>query len=65
MQFKREARVEREIDIPAFLLQNFSLSKIALQLAVNTKIIKAYMQNMMQKLNAENIEDSIQSIKAK
>ncbi len=65
MEFKQEALVEREIEIAAFLLQDFSLPQIAGQLAVNKKIIKAHIRNMMQKLNAKNIEDLIQSIKAK
>jgi DNA-binding CsgD family transcriptional regulator len=65
MEFKQEALVEREIEIAAFLLQEFSLLQIARQLAVNKKIIKAHLRNMMQKLNAENIEDLIRSIKAK
>ncbi len=65
MEFKQEALVKREIEIAAFLLQDFSLPQIAGQLAVNKKIIKAHIRNMMQKLNAKNIEDLIQSIKAK
>jgi len=65
MEFKQEALVEREIEIAAFLLQDFSLPQIAGQLAVNKKIIKAHIRNMMQKLNAENMDDLIQSIKAK
>ncbi|MBD0366005.1 MAG: helix-turn-helix transcriptional regulator [Flavisolibacter sp.] len=65
MEFKQEALVEREIEIAAFLLQDFSFKRIANHLKVNEKIIKAHIRNMMQKLNAENIEDLIQSIKAK
>lgn len=65
MEFKQEELVEREIEIAAYLLRHFSLRQIAGQLAVNKKIIKAHVRNMMQKLNAENIEDLIQSIKAK
>ncbi len=65
MEFKQEAFVEREIEKAAYCLQDFSLPQIAGQLAVNKKIIKAHIRNMMQKLKAENIEDLIQSIKAK
>jgi DNA-binding CsgD family transcriptional regulator len=65
MEFKQEALVEREIEIAAYLLQDFSLLEIAGQLAVNKKIIKAHIRNMMKKLNAENVEDLIQAIKAK
>jgi DNA-binding NarL/FixJ family response regulator len=65
MEFKQEELVEREIEIAAYLLQDFSLQQIADQLAVNKKIIKAHIRNMMQKLNAENMDDLIQSIKAK
>ncbi len=65
MEFKQEELVEREIEIAAYLLRDFSLRQIADQLAVNKIIIKAHIRNMMQKLNAESIEDLIQSIKAK
>jgi DNA-binding NarL/FixJ family response regulator len=65
MEFKQEALLEREIEIAAFLLQDFSLEKIAAHLEINKKIIKAHIRNMMQKLHAENIKDLIQSIKAK
>ncbi len=65
MEFKQEELVVREIEIAAYLLQDFSLQQIADQLAVNKKIIKAHIRNMMQKLNAENMDDLIQSIKAK
>ena len=65
MEFKQEALVEREIEIAAFLLQDFSPEQIADYLAVNKKIIKAHIRNMMQKLNAKNIEELIRSIKAK
>ena len=41
MEFKQEALVEREIEIAAFLLQDFSLLQIAGHLEVNKKIIKA------------------------
>ncbi len=65
MEFKQEELVEREIEIAPYLLQHFSLRQIADQLGVNKIIIKAHIRNMMQKLNAENIEDLIQSIKAR
>ena len=65
MEFKQEALVEREIEIAAFLLQDFSPEQIADYLAVNKKIIKAHIRNMMQKLNAKNIEELIRSIKAR
>ncbi len=65
MEFKQEALVEREIEIAAFLLQDFSPEQIADYLAVNKKIIKAHIRNMMQKLNAENIDDLLQLIEAK
>jgi DNA-binding CsgD family transcriptional regulator len=65
MEFKQEALVEREIEIAAFLLQDFSPEQIADYLAINKKIIKAHIRNMMQKLNAKNIEELIRSINAK
>ena len=65
MKFKQEELLEREIEIAYYLLRHFSLRQIADQLAVNKIIIKAHFRNMMQKLNAENIEDLIQLIKAK
>ncbi|MBA2761022.1 MAG: hypothetical protein H0U39_03505 [Segetibacter sp.] len=42
MEFKQEALVKREIEIAAFLLQDFSPEQIADYLAVNKKIIKAH-----------------------
>lgn len=65
MEFKQEELLEREIEIAAYLQQNFSLRQIAGQLAVNKKIIKAHILNMMQKLNAESREGLIRCIKAK
>ncbi len=65
MEFKQEALVEREMQIAAYLLKDVSLPQIAGHLEVSKKIIKAHIRNMKQKLNAENIEDLIQSIKAK
>ena len=65
MEFKREELVVREIEIAAYLLQDFSLRQIADQVGVNKKLIKAHIRNMMQKLNAENMEELMQSIKAK
>ncbi len=65
MEFKQEELIDREIEIASFLMQHFSLRQIADQLAVNKIIIKAHIRNMMQKQNAKNIEELIQSIKAK
>ena len=65
MEFKQEALVEREIEIAAYLLNDVSLQQIAVHLEVSKKIIKAHIRNMMQKLNAKNIEELIRSIKAK
>ena len=62
MEFKKEALLEREIEIAGFLLQDFSLGQIASRLEVNKKIIKAHIRNMMQKLNAENLEHLIENI---
>lgn len=64
MEFKKEALLEREIEIAGFLLQDFSLGQIASRLEVNKKIVKAHIRNMMQKLNTENIKDLMHSIKA-
>ncbi len=65
MEFKQEELVEREIEIAAYLLQDFSLQQIADQLAVNKKIIKAHILDMMRKLNEENREGLTRCIKAK
>ena len=64
MEFKKEALLEREIEIAGFLLQDFSLGQIASRLEVNKKIVKAHIRNMMQKLNTENIKELMHSIKA-
>ncbi len=65
MEFKQEELIDREIEIASFLMQHFSLRQIADQLTVNKIIIKAHVRNMMQKQNAKNIQELIQSIKAK
>ena len=62
MEFKQEALLERELQIASYLLERFSLEKIARHLAVNKKIVKAHIRNMMQKLHAENLEELIESI---
>ena len=62
MEFKRETLLQREIEIAGFLLKGFSLQQIATRLEVNKKIIKAHIRNMMQKLNAENLEHLIENI---
>ena len=65
MKFKQEELVEREIEIASYFFRHSSFRQIADQLVVNKIIIKAHIRNMMQKLNAEKIEDLILLIKAK
>ena len=59
MEFKHEELIEREIEIAAYLLQNFSVRQIANQLTVSKKIIEAHIRNMMRKLNVANMKDLI------
>ena len=65
MEFLKEALINREIEIATYLLNDFSLKKIAVELAVSKKIITAHVQNMMQKLHAENMEDLVRLLKEK
>lgn len=65
MEFLKEALINREIEIATYLLNDFSLKKIAVELAVSKKIIAAHVRNMMQKLHAENMEDLVRFLKEK
>ncbi len=63
MEFKNEELVEREIEIAGYLLNNFSLRQISEKTGLSKKILAAHIQNMMKKLQAENIAGLIKLIK--
>ncbi len=63
MEFKHEELVEREIEIGGYLIQNFSLKVISEKTGLSKKILAAHINNMMKKLQAENIADLIKLIK--
>lgn len=51
-KFKKEALVDREIEIGRYLIQGFSLKLISQKTGLNPKTLAAHIQNMMKKLNA-------------
>jgi FixJ family two-component response regulator len=63
MEFKHEKLVEREIEIGGYLIQDFSLKVISEKTGLSKKILAAHIQNMMKKLQAENIAELIKLIK--
>ncbi len=63
MEFKHEELVEREIEIGGYQIQNFSLKVISEKTGLSKKILAAHINNMMKKLQAENIADLIKLIK--
>ncbi len=63
MEFKHEELVEREIEIAGYLLNNFSLGQISEKTGLSKKHLAAHIQNMMKKLQAENIAELIKLIK--
>jgi len=64
MEFRKEALVEREIEIAGYLLQHFSLKQICEQTGLQKKIVEAHIRNMMEKLGAEDSGTLIQLLKA-
>ncbi len=63
MKFKNEELVESEIEIAGYLIQGFSLKRIAEKTGSSKKILAAHLKNMMKKLKVENIEELIKSNK--
>ncbi len=63
MEFKHEKLVEREIEIGGYLIQDFSLKVISEKTGLSKKILAAHINNMMKKLQAENIAGLIKLIK--
>ena len=64
MEFRKEALVEREIEIAGYLLQHFSLKQICEQTGLQKKIIEAHIRNMMEKLGAQDIKTLIKILSA-
>jgi DNA-binding NarL/FixJ family response regulator len=63
MEFKHKEFVEREKEIAGYLLLDFSLKQICNKTGLQKKIVAAHIQNMMEKLGAENMETLIQLLK--
>jgi DNA-binding CsgD family transcriptional regulator len=63
MEFRKEALVDREIEIAGYLLQHFSLEQICGQTGLQKKIIAAHIRNMMEKLAAKDMETLIQVLR--
>ncbi len=65
MEFKNDDLIGREIEIAGLLMQQYSLNQISQRTELSRNILVAHIKNMMQKLNAENIESLIQLLKAR
>ncbi len=59
MLFRHEELVEREIEIGKYLIQNLSLTQISQKTNLSKKLIVAHLHNMMEKLQAKDLEDLI------
>jgi DNA-binding NarL/FixJ family response regulator len=65
MEFKQEELVEREIEIACYLFRDFSLNQMAEKTGLNKKILTGHLRNMMQKLQAADMDELIQFLKQK
>jgi DNA-binding CsgD family transcriptional regulator len=63
MEFKNQALVETEVEVAAYLLQNFSLNLISEKTGLSKKILRAHLRNMMEKLNAKDTKELIRVLK--
>ncbi len=63
MEFKQEELVEREVEIAGYLLQDFSLKQICEKTGLSKKLIAAHIRNMIEKLNAEDMEGLMKVLK--
>jgi DNA-binding CsgD family transcriptional regulator len=63
MEFKNEELVEREIEIACYLFRDLSLNQMAEKTGLNKKILTAHLRNMMEKLQAANMDELIRILK--
>jgi len=64
MEFRNEELVEREIEIGNYLQQDFSLRLISEKTGLSKRILAAHINNMMKKLQTEDMVGLIQSLRA-
>lgn len=64
MKFKKEKLVEREIEIAGYLLKGFSLKQISEKTGLGKKHLIAHIQNMMKKLEVENMAELMKILSA-
>jgi DNA-binding CsgD family transcriptional regulator len=55
IEFVEEELVNREIEIASYLLQSFSLDKIAAETGLSKKHIAVHIRNMREKLGVGNV----------
>lgn len=65
MEFKNENLIGREIEIVGLLMQQYSLNQIAERTGIGKKILAAHIENMMQKLEVEDMESLIQVLSSR
>lgn len=65
MEFKKEKLIEREIEIADLLIQHISLKQIAETTGLSKKLLTAHVQNMMQKVKANDMSGLIKLLKIK
>jgi DNA-binding NarL/FixJ family response regulator len=63
MEFKQEELVEREIELASYLRIDLSLKDIAVKTGLSKKILTAHFRNMMEKLNAADMDELIELIR--
>jgi DNA-binding NarL/FixJ family response regulator len=63
MEFKQEELVEREIEIAAYLLQDFPLRMISEKTGLSLKHLAAHISNMRIKLKAKDTHELIKLLK--
>jgi DNA-binding CsgD family transcriptional regulator len=64
MEFKKEALVEREVEIAAYLLQDCSLKSMSEKTGLSKKILTAHIRNMTKKLKAEDTAGLIKMLRS-
>jgi DNA-binding CsgD family transcriptional regulator len=65
MEFKQEELIEREVQIAAYLVQDFSLKHISETTGLSRRILVTHLKNMMKKLQARDKSALIKLLKAK
>ena len=65
MEFKQGEMVDREVEIAGLLLCDFTLNQMVEKTHLNKKILTAHLRNMMEKLQAADMDKLRQLLKEK